>query len=43
MRVLSAFLRFYFRRTVANWRALRRECMDRLPKSEKAADVENDK
>lgn len=41
--MLSAFLRFYFRRTVANWRALRRECMARLPRAEKEADVENGK
>ena len=38
--MIRAFVRFYFRRTVANWRALRREAMALLPKSEKASDVE---
>ena len=41
--MIRAFVRFYFRRTVANWRALRREAMALLPKQEKAADVENGK
>jgi hypothetical protein len=38
--VIRAFIRYYFSRTVANWRALRRECMERLPKQEKAQDIE---
>ena len=41
--MIRAFVRFYFSRTLANWRALRRACMDTLPKAEKAADVENGK
>ena len=41
--MIRAFLRFYFSRTVRNWRSLRRACMDALPKAEKAADVENGK
>ncbi len=30
--MISAFLKFYFNRSVANWRALRRECRNALPK-----------
>ena len=41
--MIASFLRFYFNRTLRNWRALRRECMDALPKQEKATDVENGK
>ena len=41
--MISAFLRYYFSRTVKNWRSLRRACMDALPKAEKAGDVENGK
>ena len=41
--MIRAFLRFYFSRTVKNWRSLRRACMDALPKAEKAADVENER
>ena len=41
--MIASFLRFYFSRTVRNWRSLRRACMDALPKSEKAGDVENGK
>jgi len=29
--MIRAFVRYYFSRTVANWRALRRECMAALP------------
>ncbi len=38
--MILSFLRFYFRRTVSNWRALRRECMAALPKAEKQTDAE---
>jgi hypothetical protein len=38
--MIVAFIRYFFRRTVTNWRALRRECMERLPKQEKAQDIE---
>ncbi len=41
--MIAAFLRYYFSRTIQNWRALRRSCMDALPKAEKASDVENGK
>ena len=33
--MIVAFWRFYFRRTVANWRALRREAMALIPKAER--------
>ena len=33
--MINAFFRFYFSRTLANWRALRRECMASLPKQAK--------
>jgi hypothetical protein len=29
--MIRAFLRFYFRPSLANWRALRRVCMAKLP------------
>ena len=35
--MLKAFIRFYFSRTVGNWRALRRECMSVLPDSKPKA------
>lgn len=35
--MIRAFVRFYFRRTVSNWRALRRECRNALPKAERKA------
>ncbi len=38
--MITAFIRYYFSRTTANWRALRRECMAALQKSAKAGDVE---
>ena len=38
--MISAFVRFYLSRTLKNWRALRRECRNALPKNERAADVE---
>lgn len=38
--MIISFWKFYFRRTVANWRSLRRECMAALPPAEKRADVE---
>ena len=41
--MIRAFVRYFFSRTLKNWRLLRRECMDTLPKSEKAADAENGK
>ena len=41
--MISAFIRYFFSRTVRNWRSLRRACMDALPKAEKASDVENGK
>lgn len=38
--MISAFLRFYFRRSIENWRSLRRECRNALPKAErKVAEV----
>ena len=33
--MIRTFLKFYFSRTLANWRALRRECMAALPKQAK--------
>ena len=30
--MIRAFVRFYFSRTLRNWRALRKVCMARLPK-----------
>lgn len=41
--MIRAFVRYYFSRTTANWRSLRRACMDALPKDEKEKDVENGK
>jgi len=41
--MIAAFIRYYFSRTVKNWRLLRRACMDALPPVEKASDVENGK
>jgi hypothetical protein len=31
--MIRAFVRYYFKPTLANWRALRRTCMARLPAS----------
>ena len=39
--MIAAFVRFYFRRTTANWRALRRACRDALPKEERKTLQEN--
>ena len=39
--MIRAFAKFYFSRTLRNWRELRRACMAVLPKTEKAKDVEN--
>jgi hypothetical protein len=39
--MIYAFVRFYLRRTVANWRALRRECRNALPKDDRKALQEN--
>ena len=36
-----AFARFYFRRTLKNWRELRRACREALPKDEKRTATEN--
>ena len=33
--MIRAFILFYFTRTLANWRALRRACMAALPKVDK--------
>ena len=33
--MIYAFWRYFFSRTLANWRALRRECMTALPKQAK--------
>lgn len=33
MKLLSAFARYWFRPTLANWRNLRRVCMARLPET----------
>ena len=30
--MIRAFIRYYFRRNVRNWRALRKVCMAQLPK-----------
>lgn len=34
--MIRAFLTFFFSRTLVNWRALRRECMSKLPKQDRA-------
>lgn len=39
--MLLAFARFYLRRNLANWRALRRVCRDALPKTERKTLTEN--
>jgi hypothetical protein len=33
--MIRAFLKFYFTRTLDNWRALRRECRAELPKKDR--------
>ena len=33
--MIRAMIRYYFSRTLKNWRALRRECMAALPKQAK--------
>lgn len=38
--MIRAFVRYWFTRNVQNWRALRRACMDALPKAERAQDIE---
>ena len=38
--MIASFIKFYFSRTVKNWRNLRRACMASLPKVEKENDVE---
>ena len=38
--MIRAFVKYWFRPTVKNWRDLRRVCMARLPKAEKQSDVE---
>jgi len=35
--MIRAFLKFYFNRDLANWRALRRACRSALPKQDQAA------
>ena len=39
--MIRAFIRFYFSRTLKNWRDLRRICRDALPKAERHTAVEN--
>ena len=39
--MIRAFLRFYFSRTLKNWRELRRVCRDALPKADRKAVQEN--
>jgi hypothetical protein len=39
--VIRKFLRFYFKPTLANWRALRRVCMAKLPPQRKPKDASN--
>ena len=39
--MISAFVRFYFSRTLKNWRELRRVCRDAPPKDEKRTATEN--
>lgn len=39
--MIQAFLRFYFRRTLRNWRDLRRVCRDALPKPDRKAAQES--
>lgn len=34
--MIRAFLKFYFSPSLKSWRALRRTCIKRLPKKEKA-------
>lgn len=38
--MILAFIKFYFSRTVKNWRNLRRTCMAASRKAEKETDVE---
>ncbi len=33
--MIRAFVKFYFRRTIENWRSLRRACRDTLPKEDR--------
>ena len=40
---LRTFAVFLWRNDLASWRSHRRACMDRLPKAEKASDLENGK
>ena len=39
--MIRAFARFYFRRTLKNWRELRRVCREALPKDDKRTVQEN--
>ena len=39
--MIRAFVKFWFSRTLANWRALRRECRNALPKAERKTLQEN--
>ena len=39
--MIRAFVKFWFSRTLTNWRALRRECRNALPKDERKALQEN--
>ena len=39
--MILAFARFYLRRTLKNWRELRRVCRDALPRDERKAVQEN--
>lgn len=35
--MIRAFLKFFFKRNLDNWRALRRECRAKLPKQDRDA------
>ena len=35
IRMIRAFAKFFFARTLENWRALRRECRAKLPKKDR--------
>lgn len=39
--MIRAFVRFWFKRNTENWRALRRECRNALPRAERKAVEEN--
>ncbi len=39
--MIRAFVKFYLRRTLANWRNLRRVCRDALPKEDRKTVSDN--